>query len=90
MKALKELIQSNPVLLLLIILIGLVYGIVLFHYARREKVAAKIEKYFAFFILLCSPRMTTAPFNYFNPAGLAERQIKNLSLIQIAVFAVFF
>ncbi|MCL1467688.1 hypothetical protein [Argonema galeatum] len=90
MKALKELFQSNPVLLLLIVGIAGIYTVVLFHYARQEKVAAKIEKYFIFFILLCSSRMTVAPFNYFNPSGLAARQVKNLDLIQVGVFAVFF
>lgn len=90
MKALKELIQSNPVLILLILGIVIIYTLILFVYARQEKVAAKIEKYSVFFILLCSIKLTYPPFNYFHPAELTAREIKTLALVQIGFFAVFF
>ncbi len=86
----KELV-TDPLILIPLLLILLVYFLITFHYASKRKITSKLEYCLSFLFLFVAPGLTISPISILQPYHLTVPTLSLRSIvIKLGLYSYFF
>ncbi|MBP0032831.1 MAG: O-antigen ligase family protein [Roseofilum sp. Belize BBD 4] len=91
-RMIRELLLGNPILLLLLGLLGFVSTLLFFHLSSKsQKIGSFLNHSFAYIFIILSPVLIQPPLNYLHPINIARQPSKQiLNLLPLFFYPLVF